>query len=246
MVKSGSTVLHPPKVASMPLVIRSLLLAGAAAASALSGPRPATAAEPAAIVEDVQGVVKDLQPFDYLAAGTQLQVPPRATLILGYLKSCARETITGAKVVVGTDQSAIEGGQVKREKVECDGGRMQLTANQAGKSGVMVFRGTPKPAAGGPQPQLIVYSVSPIFTLDGAGRLEIKRLDATGQPPLDFPLAKPMVGHGVVIDLARQNVALAPGGVYQASSGARTVVFKVDPSAKPGPAPAVGRLVRLQ
>jgi hypothetical protein len=209
----------------MSLVTRSLLLFGAAAASVLIGPRPAPAAEPVAIVEDVQGVLKGLQPFDYLSAGTQLQVPPRVTLILGYLKSCARETITGATVVIGTDQSVVEGGQVKREKVECDGGRMQLTASQAGKSGVMVFRGTPKPTTGAPQPQLTVYGVSPIFTLAGAGRLEIKRLDATGQPPLDFPVAKPVVGHGVVVDLARQNVALAPGGIYQASSGVQTVVF---------------------
>ena len=224
----------------------SLLVAAAAAALALVGPRPASAAEPAAIVEDVQGAVKDLQPFDYLSAGTQVQLPPRATVILGYLKSCTRETVTGARIVIGTDQSTVEGGEVARERVECDGGRMQLTASQAGKSGVMVFRGTPKTAGGAPQPQLTVYGVSPIFTLAGAGRLEIKRLDATGQPPLDFPVAKPTGGHGVVVDLARQNVALAPGGIYQASSGVQTVVFRIDPLAKPGAAPAVGRLVRLQ
>ncbi len=230
----------------MALVLRSLQLAAAAAALAPVGPLPAAAAQPAAIVEDVQGVVKDVQPFDYLSTGMQLQLPPRATVILGYLKSCARETVTGAKVVIGTDQSMVEGGQVKREKVECDGGRMELTASQAGKSGIMVFRGAPKPAAAGPQPQLTVYGVSPIFTLAGAGTLEIKRLDATGQPPLDFPVATPAVGHGVVVDLARQNVALEPGGVYQASSGAHSVVFKIDRLAKPGAAPAVGRLVRLQ
>jgi hypothetical protein len=206
----------------------------------------ARAAEPAAIVEDVMGVVKDIQAFDYLTAGTQIQLPPRVTLVVGYLKSCVRETITGAKLVIGTDQSTVEGGQVKRETVECDGGHMQLTANQATKSGVMVFRGAPsKSAASTVAPQLTVFGVSPVFT-GAADRLEIKRLDQSGQPPLDFPLAKPMVGHGVVVDLAKQNVALAPGGIYQASSGSRTVVFKIDASAQPGRAPAVGRLIRLQ
>jgi hypothetical protein len=227
----------------MTMDAKSLRLTGAVlAALAWAGVRPAPAAEPAAIVEDVQGAVKNVQVFDYVAVGTQIQLPPRAVLVLGYLKSCARETITGAKVVVGVDQSTVEGGEVKRERVECDGGRMQLTTAQASKSGAMVFRGAPPK----PQAQVTVYGVSPIITADGAAdRLQIKRLDATGQPPLDFPAAKSRAGGGVVVDLAKQNVALAPGGLYQVSSGARSVVFKVDPQAKPGAGPAVGRLVRL-
>jgi hypothetical protein len=226
----------------MTMVAKSLRLTGAVlAALAGAGAAPAPAAEPAAIVEDVQGAVKDVQVFDYVNAGTQIQLPPRAVLVLGYLKSCARETITGAKVVVGVDQSSVEGGEIKRERVECDGGRMQLTTAQASKSGAMVFRGGPPK----PQPQVTVYGVSPIITADAGERLEIKRLDATGQPPLDFPLAKPRAGRGAVVDLAKHNVALAPGGLYQATSGTRTVVFKVDPQAKPGAVPAVGRLVRL-
>jgi hypothetical protein len=163
-------------------------------------------------------------------------------LVLGYLKSCARETITGGRVTIGTDQSAVEGGQVKRETVECDGGRMQLTTAQAAKSGVMVFRGQPKPSN---QPQLTIYGVSPIVTAAHADRLEIKRLDAAGQPPLSVAVAKPKPGHAVVVDLAKQNVALQPGGTYQVSADGRSVVFKVAPSAQPGAAPAVGRLVRL-
>src|SRR5262249_35187126 len=154
-------------------------------------------------------------PFDYLMPGTQIMVPAQATLVIGYLKSCARETITGGKVVIGTDRSAIENGQVLRETVECDGGHLQLTGSQAAKSGVMVFRGVPKPNTA-PQPQLTVYGVSPIFTLAGADRLEITRLDQSGQPPLDFALAKPTVGRRVALDLAQQKVALVPGGVYQA------------------------------
>ena len=230
----------------MPIMTRSCRLAGAAlAVLAWAGAPPGWAAEPAAIVEDVQGPVKDLQPFDYVVAGTRIELPARGVLVLGYLKSCARETITGGKVVIGEDQSTVEGGQVKRERVECDGGRMHLTTAQASKSGAMVFRGAPKPTAT-PQPQVTVYGVSPIFTGDAAERLEIKRLDTSGQAPLDFPLAKPKAGRGLVFDLAKQNVALAPGGLYQASSGGRTVVFKVDPQAKAGAAPAVGRLVRLQ
>jgi hypothetical protein len=225
---------------------RFLLLAGL-----LVGPA-ALAAEPTAIVEDVQGAVKDVQVFDYLSAGTEIQLPARGILVLGYLKSCARETITGGKVRVGTESSAVEGGQVKSERVECDGGRMKLSDQQAARSGVMTFRSAPKPnaapapaASAAPAPQVVVYGVSPIFTLERAERLEIKRLDAAGQAPLDLPLAKPKPGRAVVVDLAKQNIVLAAGGVYQASGDGRSVVFKVDPGAKPGAAPAVGRLVRV-
>ena len=231
-------------VVAMRRFVRSLLLAALVATAALAD---GWAADPSAIVEDVQGAVKDVQVFDYLAAGTQVQLPARGVLVLGYLKSCARETITGGKVTVGTDQSAVEGGEVKRETVECDGGRMQLSTAQAAKSGVMVFRGQPKPAAQpqAQQPQVTIYGVSPIVTAAHAERLEIKRLDSSGQAPLDFPVAKPKPGHAVVVDLAKQNVVLAPGGIYQVSADGRSVVFKVDPSAKPGAVPAVGRLVRL-
>jgi hypothetical protein len=233
----------------MPILTRSLRLAGLVLllVPVLAAVRPCAAAEPSAIVEDVQGAIKDVQPFDYLAAGTQLQLPPRATLVIGYLKSCVHETITGGKILIGTDESRVDGGQVLRETVECDGGHMQLSANQAAKSGVMVFRGMPKPTAEPqPQPQLTVYGVSPIFTLAGADRLEIKRLDQTGQPPLDFPLAKPKAGRRTAVDFVKQNIALAPGGLYEASGGTHSVVFKVDAAAKPGAAPAVGRLVRIE
>ena len=236
----------------MPNPMRLSRLAAAVLALAALGASPSRAAEPAAIVEDVHGAVKDVQPFDYLMAGTTIQLPPQATLVIGYLKTCVHETITGGKVVIGTDQSRVEGGQVKRETVECDGGHMQLTTSQAAKSGVMVFRGAPKPGTTAPQPQpqpkpqVTVYGVSPVFTTAGADRLEIRRLDQSGQAPLDFTLAKPRAGHRVALDLAEKNVALAPGGVYQASSGAHSVVFKIDALAKPGAAPAVGRLVRIE
>src|SRR5258706_2813332 len=98
----------------MPTMTRSCRLAGAAlAVLAWAGAPPGSAAEPAAIVEDVQGAVKDVQPFDYVAAGTQIQLPARAVLVLGYLKSCARATITGGKVTIGDDQRTVHGGPVK-------------------------------------------------------------------------------------------------------------------------------------
>ena len=62
------------------------------------------------------------------------------TLVLSYLKSCQHETITGGIVRVGADKSDVEGGKVVRTKVACNGGKMQLAAQQANASGASSFR----------------------------------------------------------------------------------------------------------
>jgi hypothetical protein len=47
------------------------------------------------------------------------------------------------------------------------------------------------------------------------------------------------------LDFAKSDVVLAPGGIYRAKLADREIVFKIDPDAKPGDAPLVGRLARL-
>ena len=58
--------------------------------------------------------------------------------MLGYLRSCWRETITGGVVTVGAEHGTVEHGRVFRELVECDGGSLILTDSQSEKNGVMV------------------------------------------------------------------------------------------------------------
>ena len=210
-----------------------------AAGVALSG-QTAVAADLVAIVEEVQGSVKPLEPFTFLVAGTEIRLPPDVTLVLGYLRSCTLETITGGHVVVGTDESLVDGGSLLRETVECDGGRLQLTPAQAMASGVMPVRKLPKPA-GSP---LRVYGASPIFVLAVAGQLRIERIDAPDEP-LEFAVDG-APGTLVLLNLDRRHVSLAPDATYRASSGDRQRVFTIARSAKPGPEPAVSRLVPLE
>jgi len=54
-------------------------------------------------------------------------------LFLSYLKSCEHETITGGTVTVGTERSEVKEGQVVRNKVPCNGGKMQLSSQQASR-----------------------------------------------------------------------------------------------------------------
>ncbi|MBI5261150.1 MAG: hypothetical protein HY852_04955, partial [Bradyrhizobium sp.] len=53
----------------------------------------AAAQSPVAIVEDVQGKVQGVEFMDYVAPGKVIKLAPQATVVLGYMKSCWRETI---------------------------------------------------------------------------------------------------------------------------------------------------------
>ncbi|MBI1777749.1 MAG: hypothetical protein HYR63_20610 [Proteobacteria bacterium] len=200
------------------------------------------AEDPVALVEDITNPADGIDFMDVLPKGKVIKLGAKDTLILGYLKSCQREVITGGTVTVGAEQSIIAGGKVERRKVECDGGHMRLTADQSGKSGVMVFRGAPGKL---PPAQLTLYGTSPVISLtSGSGTVVVERLDKPGEK------REVTVGGGGAIrsaffDFARHDMALAAGGLYRASSGGRELVFKVAPDAQPGVTPLVGRAIRL-
>jgi len=206
---------------------------------------PAFAADPVAIVEDARGKL-DVDFMDYLELGRVLKLGANDELTLGYLRSCWRETIRGGTVTVGAEQSTVAGGTVRREKVACAGAKMQLTADQAAKSGVMVFRAPPRAnqAAATPQPSQTIYGLSPVLDVKGGGQVTIARLDRAEAPvTLDVPAH--MLMRGSFFDLAKTDRALAAGGLYRISVGAREVVFKVDSEAKAGQMPVLSRLLRL-
>ena len=94
-----------------------------------------------------------------------------------------------------------------------------------------------------PAPQITLYGLSPLIELKGGGKLVIERVD---QPAtLEYAVGGEQLLKGAFFDLARVGQALAPGGTYRASVGSRQIVFKIDPGAKPGASPVVGRLLRL-
>jgi hypothetical protein len=184
--------------------------------------------------------------MDYVESGQVIRLGAHDRIVLGYLKSCWRETITGGTVTIGSEQSEVAGGEVARAKVACEGGKMMLSAELAGKSGAMVFRQAPKPQAVALQrPEFTLYGLSPVFELRPPGKLVIERLDQPGERH-EVAVAEKEVVRGAFFDCAKAGVALAPGGIYRAKFADQTIVFKIDPDAKAGDAPLVGRLARLQ
>lgn len=223
------------------MATKAVLTAGALALTAAAA--PAMAQAPVAIVEMVESKGAGIEVMDYLESGRVLKLAPNETVVLGYLRSCVQETIADGTVTIGTDQSEVANGKLERTKVACDATHASLTPEQLKKSGAMAFRAGPKKGKS-TTPQATIYGTSPVIEARGGGKLTFERIDVAGEK-LEFDIAPAQLVRGAFFDLARADRALAAGGIYRASFGGSEVVFRVDPAAKPGAGPVIGRLIKL-
>ena len=204
---------------------------------------PAAADSPVAVVEDVQGKVTGAEFMDYVTPKAVIKIGDGGSVILSYLKSCRRETINGTgTIIVGTEESAVHLADVKAEKTNCDPNQANATTRETSGVAATVLRSVE--AASLPQPQLTLYGASPLVEAKGRGKLVIRRLDMPGERQ-EISLGGTQL-KGRFLDFASENVALAPGGLYTATFKTSNIVFKVDPQAKPGATPIVGRLLRME
>jgi hypothetical protein len=201
--------------------------------------------EPSAIVEDVEAAGSNLSFMDYVEPGDVVRLAAGERLILGYFASCMQETIVGGTVTVGVKASSVAGGNVRKEKVPCDAGQVELAEGQANNSGVVAFRGTSdvrKDGGDAARPDLTLYGASPLVRSTVAGVLVIDRVDRPGTP------VEIAIQDGAN-DMAERDIALEPGGVYRArlrAGGAqRELIFDVDAFAEPGDQPKLSRLIRF-
>jgi hypothetical protein len=93
-----------------------------------------------ALVEGTNGNSLSVKSLDYVRAGQIIRLGPHDTIVLRYLSSCLRETITGGTVTVGPDWSEVQSGEVQRLRGECGAGKMVLTGAQSPIAG-RTFRG---------------------------------------------------------------------------------------------------------
>jgi hypothetical protein len=199
---------------------------------------------PVAVVEDVQGKVTGVEFMDYVVPGTVIKLGADGKVVLGYMKSCWRETITGiGTVIVGTERSAVHLADFNTAKVPCDSSQSQVVPREVGESAATVVRSISEAPA--PTPSLTLHGVSPIIEAAARGKLVIERLDVKGERH-EIDLVPAAMTRGRFYDLARANVALKPGGTYAATIGSKQVVFLVDAEADAGASPIIGRLVHLR
>ncbi|MET4023014.1 hypothetical protein [Bradyrhizobium sp. S3.2.12] len=223
--------------------MRSLIGAGVGAFCLAA---PALAEIPAAIVEDVQGKVDGIAFMDYVAPGKIIKLGPKASITLSYLKSCQRETISEGVVLVGAEQSTVQLGEVKREKVPCDTNAAKLSEREANQSAATTFRTMRSDAKGAPPAKLpTLYGVAPLVQAKSGSTLLIERTDGK-EPTISVPLKSEIMVGGKFYDFAKAGKTLTPGGSYLAILGAKRYAFQVDAGATSSPTPIVGRLLRLE
>src|SRR5664279_2576757 len=135
---------------------------------------------PVAVVEDVQGKVTGVEFMDYVVPGKLIKLGPTGMVVLGYMKSCVRETITGlGTVIVGTEESMVHLSNVKAGKVLCDSSHSQLIDREVGESAASVVRTMDE--KGSMSPRLTLYGQSPVVETRGRGKLVVERLDVKGE-----------------------------------------------------------------
>lgn len=227
------------------MALRTLVVttvASVAVATQVSARAPAPLV-PTALVEDVKSATAELEFMDYVGDRQVIRLAPGDVLVLSYLKSCEHETITGGTVTVGKERSTVQDGQVVRAKVPCDGGNIQLTAQQADQSAAAAFRlqsaATLK----------TLYALAPVVqlprSLPSADRtLVVARTDQPGESHR-FEIDDTIIA-ARFYDLAKTNLSLVRGATYDAQISGHKVSFKVDPRAASGPTPVVSRLLRFQ
>ena len=206
-----------------------------ACALALIGAASAHAQDLTAIVESVTPAREDVRAFDLLAQGTVIDLKAGDSLVLGYMQSCAHEEIKGGKVTIGADQSTVDGGEVKRTTLPCNGSVDPDSAAGSNEAAVVAIRGLGGSAGANVR---VVPSAQPVFVLPGGEApsdpsLVIQRLDRQ-ESPIRVSL------FGRILDLKQTGMKLTPGGVYSAICGDRKVAFKIADNA------GVGQIVTLQ
>jgi len=212
-------------------------IAGAAAigAGAVSAPLQV------ALVEDISGHPASVQLMDYVEPGQVIRLGPGDRIVLGYLRSCVRETIIGGTVTVGTERSEIEAGKLERAKMRCDCARMLRAAEEAGVAAGMAFRGVSPRVV---KPQFTLFGSSPMMELHSPGQVVIERIDQLGERHV-IDISKEELAHAAFYDFADTGRALEPGGTYRAGFARQELAFKIDEDAKPGKTPIIGRLFRF-
>jgi hypothetical protein len=190
-------------------------------------PAPPTVA---ALVEDVKSATASVEFMDYVGPGQVIALAPGDLLVLSYFKSCQHETITGGTVRIGSEKSEVEGGNVVRITVPCNGGTMKLSAQQANASGASSFR------LQNATFETTVHALPPVIEIPKmhAGENRTLVIERVNRPKerITVEIEDAVASGGGFYDLAKTGTQLRRGALYAVSLGDRTLNFRVDARAK--------------
>ncbi|WP_374650617.1 hypothetical protein [Dongia sp.] len=195
--------------------IRYLLGNGLVVAAMLILPGHAAVAAPkaVAIVDESPRTEGPGQIFEMLPENTILDLAAGETIVLGYLKSCVRETITGGRVTVGPKESVVEGGKVIREKTQCTETHLALTADESQQSATIAFRGQIK----------YIFTRQPIIIARKSAGVIIEPVNGGETWKIE-----PENGR---VDFQAVKLEMQPGAAYRVKGFTQTVIVEVDQNA---------------
>jgi hypothetical protein len=96
-----------------------------------------------------------------------------------------------------------------------------------------------------PVPEFTLYGLCPIFEVRGDGTLVVQRLDRA-ENRIVLRIFRKQLLREAFLDFSAVGLSLAAGGVYVAAWDDHRVVFKIDPGARAGRTPIIGRWLRLE
>lgn len=196
---------------------------------------PAYADEPMILVESVSAPLPDVSPMTYINTGATIDLGQSTVLVLDYLNSCVRETITGGIVHVSVPISQVDNGSFKNARLACDAGNLASAA--VASQGGVVYR-----ALGDP---LLIHSTAPIFIAATAGTLVITQEGETDSPKIQIQIPDNGRRGPFALDLAKVHAPLQPGITYRATMGDRHVIFRVAQGAGGDTVPDLQRIVPI-
>jgi hypothetical protein len=212
------------------------------AAGLLASTSVAFAQAPSAIVESVNGSVTGAEAMDYVAPGKVIRLGASGSIVIAYLTTCLRETISGTGVVtIGAERSDTSLPDVKLDKQMCDRRKSQLRDREATTAAGTVFRGRPRTSD---EPERVtVFSLSPVFDVPEAGALLIERMDKPEQRR-EIVLGAKSLTKGRFYDTAAAGLEFRAGGLYSLKLGKHRLMLKIDQLAMPS-GTLLERLVRF-
>lgn len=158
-----------------------------------------------AMVEEVSGpAAKMLQPFDSLSNGQVVELGD-GVLTLSYVANCRRETISGGRVTVGINASALAGGRlVAAQEPPCKASAPKLLAD-AREAGTGVKRHAGQ-AVEAPA-SAILRTSTPVFSLPVPARLRVWNLsgllpalvwEGEAAATFSYPYGAPLLRSGII------------------------------------------------
>jgi len=191
---------------------------------------------PAALVESVSEVQSEVNAFDFLYEGDQVDLGPVGQITLGYLANCVRESIVGGQITIGSMESETKGSVSITKSVEsCNSEQLVLASNEIVQSGATAYR-----ALGSSEPELVLEFVQPIILTSRARQIVLKRLDEK-ESRVKLKLDASTVSQAT--DLVQEGFSLTPGGTYMLTASGRSLVFKVSNDASTDTSKFMSRLL---